>query len=144
MSLKKDHQADTGAGSEAKGEPVTVEKPGLYIEIVTEDEKSVIVVGESRLYYRRMDFDAWQEIRRKHTKEAGKNAAGVMLFETDEVAVDRDTFMWMLTDFENVKHPVTGEFVPVTEANKLKMPNSVKNLIIGRAFSTRTEKEIKN
>lgn len=122
----------------------TEEKKGLFIEIISDDEQSVMTFGESKLHYRRMGQDTLREIRNEHTTVVGKDRQGRPLYETDETAVDRDVVRWMLTGWDNVKHPVTGEFLKIDDQYKDRLPNTIKTHLISRAFSPTTEQEIKN
>lgn len=104
-----------------------------YIEIITEDEKLVEECWGSRIHFRRLDAETALKIQ-----------AAVGEGERIRQLVD-----YIITDWENVLHPVTKKPVPCTIENKLRLPQALLADILAqatRAPSSRSneEEQLKN
>lgn len=103
-----------------------------FIEIITEDEKLVKECRGSRIYFRRLDAETALKIQRAGGEE-----------ERIGQLVD-----YIITDWENVLHPVTKRPVPCTKENKLRLPQGLLADILAQANEAEAgraeEEQLKN
>lgn len=111
----------------------------MFIEIVTEDEQSTMVVGESRIFYRRFSKDKYEEITKIYTEQTGTDRQGKPTYFTDDQAVNDDLLDYIIVDWENVKHPKTKEDVECSKKNKMALPGNVKLQLIDKANASSTD-----
>lgn len=111
----------------------------MFIEIVTEDEQSTMVVGESKIFYRRFSKDKYEEITKRYTEQTGADRQGKPAYYTDDQAVNDDLLDYIIMDWENVKHPTTKEDVECSKKNKLALPGNVKLQLIDKANASSTD-----
>lgn len=97
-----------------------------FIQIVEDQERFDLEVGDSILILRRFDSQVYKEIEKKHTVRKKHFRSGQMIEDSDSFAINEDLLDYMLTDWKDVKSPTTGEDVPCTRENKIKLPSSVK------------------
>ena len=98
----------------------------MYIEIVELDESFELAIGESTFTLRRLGAEAYREIEKRHTTRRKNNRTGVVNMETDDYAVNEDLLDHMILGWCGIRSPNTGEDVPCTRENKLKLPGVVK------------------
>lgn len=116
---------------------------GVFIEIVSEDEKNVLAIGDSKIFYRRFDSEVFNKIQKKWTVVKGTDRrTGQPKRESDDKAINDELLDWLITGWENIKHPVTGADVACTKENKLKLPSGVKTQLIEHADAENTQVEI--
>jgi len=101
-----------------------------FIEIVEAEEIFDLWIGDSKLSLRRFDSELYKKIEKKHTKKEKNFRQGGWIKEVDEYAVNEDLLDYMIVSWDGIKSPVTGEDVPCTRENKLKLPGSIKVRII--------------
>ena len=111
----------------------------MYIEIVTEDEQSTMVIGESKIFYRRFSKDKYEEITQRYTQQTGTDRQGKPTYHTDDQAVNDDLLDYIIVDWENVKHPKTKEDVECSKKNKMALPGNVKLQLIDKANASSTD-----
>jgi hypothetical protein len=70
-----------------------------------------------------------EKMNKKHSC-LERAANGQKVRQTDEDAVNRDILDYVIIDWKNIKHPITGEDVPCTTGIKVKLPGEVKNHIL--------------
>jgi len=102
----------------------------MYIEIVEEEEKFELPIGESVFELRRFGSDVYRRIEKKHTTKKKNTRTGLFVEEKDEYAINADLLDYMITGWRNIKSPVTGEDVPCEKAVKQKLPGVVKVQIV--------------
>ena len=114
-----------------------------FIEIVSDDERNVYELGESKIIYRRFDSEVFYKIQKKHTQKKGINKrTGLPNVETDDKAINDELLDWLIVEWTGIHHPQTGQDVPCTKENKLKLPSSIKTQLIERADAENTQQEI--
>jgi len=111
----------------------------MFIEIVTEDEQSTMVIGESKIFYRRFSKDKYEEITKRYTEQTGTDRQGKPTYFMDDQAVNDDLLDYIIVDWENVKHPKTKEDVECSKKNKLALPGNVKLQLIDKANASSTD-----
>jgi len=112
---------------------------GQFIEIVTNDERSVMEFGESKITIRRFDSDIYDKIRKRWTTKKGFNRrTGEPQVTVDEKMVNEDLLDYIIVSWENVKHPSTAEDVPCDKDTKNSLPTSIKTRVIEMADSENT------
>jgi len=121
----------------------------MFIEIIDDAERIEHQVGESVLILRRISADDHAAIMRRHTKRI-RDRAGAWVREIDETAVLRDMVGHVITDWQNVRHPVTKQDVPCTSENKRLLPVGIMTEIMevlesaSSASAEEVEGELKN
>jgi len=120
-----------------------------FIEIVSEDERNIFELDDSRIIYRRFDSEVYHQIHKKHTKDRGFNKnTGGRKQETDDKAVNDALLDWIIVDWENIKHPTQKEedggpvFLPCIMEWKKKLPPSIKMQIINAADAETSDQEV--
>jgi len=101
-----------------------------FIEIVEEQETFEYAVGDSTLILRRFDSEVYRDIEKRHTRRQKNLRQGGWIEEQDTYAINADLLDYMVVDWKDVKSPTTGDDVPCTRENKLKLPNSVKVAVL--------------
>lgn len=104
-----------------------------FIEIIEEDETFSKTFGGSILHGRRFSSETLKQIRKRHTKHSRNRQTGMMTPETDEDAVNDDLIDYIITGWDNVKSPTTGDAVPCNRENKLKLPGPIKAQFVDEA-----------
>ena len=101
-----------------------------FIEIVEEQETFEYAAGDSTLVLRRFDSEVYRDIEKRHTRRQKNLRQGGWIEEQDTYAINADLLDYMVVDWKDVKSPTTGDDVPCTRENKLKLPNSVKVAVL--------------
>ena len=101
-----------------------------FIEIVEEGETFELPIGDSILILRRFDSELYRDIEKRHTKRHKNLRQGGWFEEQDTYAINDDLLDYMIVDWKHVKLPTTGEDVPCTRENKLKLPGTVRVTIL--------------
>lgn len=118
-----------------------------FVTIVAEDESFNLKVGDSVFHLRRFTSAQYRQIEKRHTKKYWKR--GQQVVEVDEDAVNNDILDYIITGWENIKHPKSREDVPCTIENKIALPSNVK-IQINEAcdaediFTDQKKSELKN
>lgn len=116
---------------------------GQHITIVTEDEKNEFAIGSSVIEFRRVDTLTYDNIARKHRTKKGTDRTGRTIHEENTQEINNDVLDYAIIGWRDVRHPITGEAVPCTRENKLKLPSQVKADLIEKCMEATTEFEEK-
>ena len=92
-----------------------IENAQEYLMPIFEEERFPIHFGKSTVWYRRISAEGMKIILEVSQMENG---------EFDENAFIQSCVEQCMVDWENVKHPVTGEDIPFSVEIALKFPRS--------------------
>jgi hypothetical protein len=115
----------------------------MFIEIVTEEERSVLEYGQSSISYRRLGKEKLQELIKKNRIWKGKDRAGSDIYETNDDRLGDDMIDYIITGWSNVKYPPghaqAGEDVACERQFKIKLPPDIRAILIQKAGGSATE-----
>ncbi len=95
----------------------------MPLTIIDAEERIPVPIGDATIYCRRMSEDVLKDIDRKY-RVRRRDGQGRPYFEIDDSrAEERTAEIWdyIITDWVNVVHPVTGAPVPCDAAHKVKL-----------------------